>query len=69
MEKHDVIVEKELEIRRMKCACAWHGKYFGFEKVIREASPGRENDGVTHGICEECRAKFDKEAAGRKKTA
>ncbi len=57
MEAHDVEVEKEqLQGPKMKLVCAWHPKYFGTEKVIREAESGA-SPGVTHGICEECREK------------
>ena len=39
----------------LKTVCAWHPRYFGKERVIREAAPGRENDGVSDGICDECK--------------
>jgi hypothetical protein len=48
--------ERDVQLGRMKLECAWHPKLFGVELVMRPASPGREKDGVSHGICEECRA-------------
>lgn len=37
-----------------KAVCAWHPRYFGEEKTLREAAPGHENDRVSCGICAKC---------------
>ncbi len=63
IEAYDKAVEQE--IPRMKLVCAWHPKIFGTEKVMREAAPGREKEGVSHGICGECRAELAKRKAER----
>lgn len=59
-EPFDVMVESTLG--NLRVVCAWHPKYFGTEKVMREAAPGWEAKGVSDSICEECRGKFAHEA-------
>lgn len=70
VEPYDEMVEFELTQGRMKLVCAWHVKFFGVEKVMREAAPGHEGKDVSHGICEECRPRLREEhlvAAGAKR--
>jgi hypothetical protein len=40
----------------VKLVCAWHKEHFGVDLVMREAAPGFEGEGVSHGICKECLA-------------
>ena len=56
IEPYDEHIDRILELGVLKQVCAWHSRFFGFEKVLREAAPGWENDGVSHGICEDCNA-------------
>ena len=58
METEAYDAETERNVKYLKTVCAWHEKYFGAQKVIREAMPGWEKAGVSHGICGECRAKL-----------
>lgn len=39
---------------KVKIVCAWHPKYFGCEKVIREEEWKGEPDGASHSMCQEC---------------
>jgi hypothetical protein len=61
-EAYDVHVEREV-VPQMELRCAWHPKYFGFEKVMREAAPGFEREMASHSICEDCRRIMRPEAA------
>lgn len=61
IEAHDKAVDAELVQGRMRVDCSWHVKLFGSEKVMREAAPGHEGDGVSGGICPECQKKLREE--------
>jgi hypothetical protein len=39
---------------KFRVRCAWHPKFFGEEKIMREAAPGHESDPPSDGICPEC---------------
>ncbi len=54
IEPYDEMVDRELVQGRRRSVCAWHFRFFGVEKVMREAAPGYEAENVTHGICIEC---------------
>ncbi len=58
----DSEIELAEERRSLKVKCAWHPKFFGSELTMREATPGYEKDGVSHGICGECRERIRKES-------
>ena len=38
----------ESEIPKLRCVCAW------CDALIHEATPGFENDGLSHGVCSKC---------------
>jgi hypothetical protein len=50
---YEVHVEQEV-LPNVKLVCAWHKEFFGVDLVMREAAPGFEGEGVSHGICKEC---------------
>jgi hypothetical protein len=58
IEAYDRFVDAELIRQENKCVCAWHKRFFGTEKVMREAATGHEGDAVSHSICRECREKL-----------
>lgn len=37
--------------REMTVKCAWHQKFFGCEKILKQGTPGTP---VSHGICQKC---------------
>lgn len=50
----------------MKIRCAWHPKYFGFEKEMGEKC--LEQAGTTDSICPRCLKRFERELNKRKTT-
>jgi hypothetical protein len=56
IEAYDRAVDSEMEREELELRCAWHQKYFGVEKVMREGCQP-----ASHGICEECRKIFIQE--------
>lgn len=51
----------------MKIRCAWHPKYWGFEKEMGEKC--LEQSGTTDSICPRCLRRFEREVNKSKNTS